>query len=100
MSLNSYYDTTEKDFAAKSDKGFVDSDYGFDKPTHDRDGMKSDGLDNAGPSSAGLFGRRISKQDIIYLTSQLAIMTDTGITLSTALQESRSRNRTRRCAIC
>lgn len=33
----------------------------------------------------GLFPRRISKNDLIYVTSQLAIMVDTGITLSTAL---------------
>ena len=33
----------------------------------------------------GLFPRRISKQEVIYITSQLAVMTDTGITLSTAL---------------
>jgi len=32
-----------------------------------------------------LFARRVSKQDIIYLTSQLAIMAETGINLSTAL---------------
>jgi type IV pilus assembly protein PilC len=34
----------------------------------------------------GLFPRRISKNEIIYITSQLAVMADTGITLSTALQ--------------
>ena len=33
----------------------------------------------------GLFPRRVSQNDIIYVTSQLAIMVDTGITLSTAL---------------
>jgi type IV pilus assembly protein PilC len=33
----------------------------------------------------GLFPRRISKHEIIYVTSQLAVMADTGITLSTAL---------------
>jgi type IV pilus assembly protein PilC len=32
-----------------------------------------------------LFARRIKKAEIIYVTSQLAIMADTGITLSTAL---------------
>ncbi len=35
--------------------------------------------------SAPLFPRRIRKQDIVYLSSQLAIMTQTGINLSTAL---------------
>jgi type IV pilus assembly protein PilC len=34
----------------------------------------------------GLFPRRIRKQEIIYITSQLAVMVETGITLSTALE--------------
>ncbi len=33
----------------------------------------------------GLFPRRIRKYDLIYVTNQLAIMVDTGITLSAAL---------------
>ena len=33
----------------------------------------------------GLFAKRISRNDIIYVTNQLAIMVDTGITLSVAL---------------
>ena len=33
----------------------------------------------------GLFPRRIRKYDLIYVTNQLAIMVDTGITLSVAL---------------
>ena len=37
------------------------------------------------PTTSGLFPRRVSSNDIIYVTSQLAIMVDTGITLSTAL---------------
>ena len=36
-------------------------------------------------SSGGLLAKRVSKQDLIYTTSQLAIMVDTGVTLSTAL---------------
>jgi len=32
-----------------------------------------------------LFPKRVSKNDLIYVTSQLAVMVDTGITLSTAL---------------
>lgn len=32
-----------------------------------------------------LFPRRVTKQELIYVTNQLAIMVDTGITLSTAL---------------
>jgi type IV pilus assembly protein PilC len=34
----------------------------------------------------GLIPRRISKSEIIYVTSQLAIMVETGVTLSTALE--------------
>lgn len=45
--------------------------------------------DEAEDDGEGLFPRRISKQEIIYITSQLAVMTDTGITLSTALQSIR-----------
>lgn len=87
MSRNSYYDTREKNFGAKPEKGFVEDDYGFDKPTHDRFDKSGGKLpdDDDSRSSGGLLGRRISKQDIIYLTSQLAIMTDTGITLSVAI---------------
>ncbi len=33
----------------------------------------------------GLFAKRVSKKEIIYVTGQLAIMVDTGITLSAAL---------------
>lgn len=47
------------------------------------DGFQVLDLDEAGDD--GLFPRRISKTDLIYITSQLAIMVDTGITLSTAL---------------
>jgi type IV pilus assembly protein PilC len=36
-------------------------------------------------SGESLFPRRVSKTEIIYVTSQLAIMVDTGITLSAAL---------------
>jgi len=40
--------------------------------------------ENAG--GRGLFAKRVSKQQLIYTTSQLAIMVDTGVTLSTALE--------------
>jgi type IV pilus assembly protein PilC len=39
----------------------------------------------AADEDAPLIPRRISKNDLVYLTSQLAIMTQTGINLSTAL---------------
>ncbi|MFH1924237.1 MAG: type II secretion system F family protein [Planctomycetota bacterium] len=44
--------------------------------------LEEDAGENLGP----LFGRRVCKQDVIYATSQLAIMVDTGITLSSALE--------------
>lgn len=40
----------------------------------------------AAGSDGALFPRRVRKTEIIYATSQLAIMVDTGITLSTALE--------------
>ena len=48
-----------------------------------RDGFQILEIDEEGDE--GLFPRRVSKTDLIYVTSQLAIMVDTGITLSTAL---------------
>lgn len=48
-----------------------------------RDGFQVLEIDEG--NEDGLFPRRISKTDLIYVTSQLAIMVDTGITLSTAL---------------
>ncbi len=36
--------------------------------------------------AAGLFGGRVSRRDIANVTTQLAVMVDTGITLSSALQ--------------
>jgi type IV pilus assembly protein PilC len=49
-----------------------------------RDGFHVLELDEA-DEDEGLFPKRISRNDLIYVTSQLAIMVDTGITLSTAL---------------
>jgi type IV pilus assembly protein PilC len=51
--------------------------------------LKRDGLhvtDLQEESDGGVLPRGIRKQDIIYTTSQLAVMVDTGITLSAALQ--------------
>lgn len=39
-----------------------------------------------GDDGLNLFPRRLSRSDIIYMTTQLAIMVDTGINLATALQ--------------
>lgn len=51
-----------------------------------RDGFQVLDLEeDGGGGDASLLPRRVSKHDVIYLTSQLAIMVDTGITLSAAL---------------
>src|SRR3990172_735123 len=51
-----------------------------------RDGFQVLELEEeAGDAMGPLFGRRVTKRDVIYATSQLAIMVDTGITLSSAL---------------
>ncbi len=49
-----------------------------------RDGLTVLTIEEAGDGS--LFPRRVKRSDIIYLASQLAIMVDTGITLSEALR--------------
>jgi type IV pilus assembly protein PilC len=49
-----------------------------------RDGFQILDLDEA-EGEGELFPRWVSKKDIIYVTNQLAIMVDTGITLSSAL---------------
>ena len=49
-----------------------------------RDGSYVLELEEADDDS-GLFPRRVGKRDLIYVTTQLAIMVDTGITLSVAL---------------
>lgn len=52
-----------------------------------RDGFQVLELEeDAGEGLVGLMARRVSKHDVIYATSQLAIMVDTGITLSNALE--------------
>jgi len=48
-----------------------------------REGFRVVDLEEIG--GEGLFPSRISKNDLIYVTSQLAIMVETGITLSSAL---------------
>ena len=50
-----------------------------------RDGFQVLALEEDDGDDGGLRGGRVSKQDIIYTTAQLAIMVDTGITLSAAL---------------
>lgn len=52
--------------------------------------LRSDGfqvleIEEDGEGLGDLFARRVTKHDLIFVTSQLAIMVDTGITLSSAL---------------
>lgn len=63
----------------------------LDAPTLDdasqqlrRDGFQVLQLEEA-DDSEGLFAQRVSRNEIIYTTAQLAVMVDTGITLSAAL---------------
>jgi type IV pilus assembly protein PilC len=49
-----------------------------------RDGFQVLSLDESS-SGDSLFPRRITRREILYMTSQLAVMVDTGITLSAAL---------------
>ena len=51
-----------------------------------RDGLTVLHIDEVDEGELGIFSRRITKNEIIYVTNQLAIMIDTGITLSVALQ--------------
>jgi type IV pilus assembly protein PilC len=50
-----------------------------------RDGFAVLSLEESS-SKGGLFAKRVTKQELIYTTSQLAIMIDTGVTVSTALE--------------
>jgi type IV pilus assembly protein PilC len=49
-----------------------------------RDGFQVLSLEES-QSEGSLFPRRVSRREILYMTSQLAVMVDTGITLSAAL---------------
>jgi type IV pilus assembly protein PilC len=51
-----------------------------------RDGFQVVMLEEEGGELAAIFGRRVTKTDIIYLTNQLAIMVETGITIADALE--------------
>ncbi len=50
-----------------------------------RDGFQVLEIEEEGDALGDLFPRRVTKKDLIFATSQLAIMVDTGITLSSAL---------------
>jgi type IV pilus assembly protein PilC len=51
-----------------------------------RDGFHILSLEERSGGGGGLFPKRVSKQELIYTTSQLAIMVETGVTLSTAIE--------------
>jgi type IV pilus assembly protein PilC len=50
-----------------------------------RDGLSVLSIEQAGEVST-LLARRVTKKEIVYTTTQLAVMVETGITLSTAIQ--------------
>ncbi len=50
-----------------------------------RDGLQVTELEEE-LAGVGLFPQRVKKNDIVYITGQLAVMADTGITLSVALE--------------
>ncbi len=50
------------------------------------DGFQVLSIEDENDELGGLFAKRVSRTDIIYATTQLAIMVDTGITLAAALQ--------------
>ncbi len=82
------YQYTVRDPLGNTHKGSVDSP-SVEEATQQlrRDGFSViDIEDEDDEAGVGLFAKRISKKDIIYLTSQLAVMVDTGITISSALQ--------------
>lgn len=51
-----------------------------------RDGFSVIDVEDEAEEAAPLFGGRVSRRDIANVTTQLAVMVDTGITLSSALQ--------------
>ena len=50
-----------------------------------RDGFQVLEIDESDGEDGGLFPKPVRRASLIYVTSQLALMVDTGITLSTAL---------------
>ncbi|MCA9119009.1 MAG: type II secretion system F family protein [Planctomycetaceae bacterium] len=79
------------DYTARDPLGHT-HDGSIDTATRDEaiQSLHRDGLQvikiSEGDDGLNLFPRRLSKSDIIYTTTQLAIMVDTGINLATALQ--------------
>ncbi len=51
-----------------------------------QDGFRVLSLRESRQAAGRLWGKRIARREIVYMTSQLAIMVDTGITLSVALE--------------
>ena len=63
-----------------------------------RDGFQVIGLEEV--EEDGLFPRRISRNDLIYVTCQLAIMVDTASRFRPRWAASSNRRPTRRCDAC
>jgi type IV pilus assembly protein PilC len=51
-----------------------------------RDGLHVLKIEAAETPGVNLFAKRVSKKEIVYVTNQLAVMVDTGITLSVAME--------------
>ncbi len=78
------YDYRARDPLGNTHEGVIEAASEEEASQHlRRDGFQVLEIDEA--DSAGLIPQGVSKNDIIYVTCQLAIMVDTGITLSAAL---------------
>ena len=78
------YDYRARDPLGNTHEGVIEAASEEEATQHlRRDGFQILEIDEA--DSAGLIPQRVSKSDIIYVTCQLAIMVDTGITLAAAL---------------
>lgn len=78
-----------RDSSGKMQTGFVSAETSVDAARKLRqDGLFTLSMSEARParsSGLGLFSRRISRSDIVYLSSQLAVMVDAGIPVASAL---------------
>ena len=81
------YQYTVRDPLGNTHNGVIDSP-SVEEATQQlrRDGFQVIGIEDEDAQGGGLFAKKVSKKDIVYLTSQLAVMVETGITISTALK--------------
>ncbi|MFZ5832768.1 MAG: type II secretion system F family protein [Planctomycetota bacterium] len=81
--MTTTYEYTARDRAGKTIEGTLEG----ESPDAVVEQLQREGLIvfDVEEAAEGLFPKRISRGEVIYVTNQLAIMVDTGITLSTAL---------------